>query len=363
MKSFLEEYGFAILAAIVVILLIAMATPVGDVVKKQIFNVVDDFGSGTNAKLSAINGPEDKNITAKQASGEDKILYTITSDSSSDNFTLRMRKKNSGGWSSFETILDDVKGDGVQKELILGKDFECENGNILEFEIIDKGTGKVITSEQLTFTSYGVVNPSVQTKPSPYREAILAARKLYDVGEKNLKSEDIVTIDGVPCYVLKTEGDKAEMITVNLWKVLFAKKNTGSPEEYHYDTSNLRAWMDTFYQNNFAEDEFVLETDVNFYYSDTGLTDITKYDVGTVKQHVFALDALEAKANYSKFGWDAYGKSTWNCAYAFGVTAGMKSGGTSIPFFVTFCTEFVRMYNTTFDLIGARPVFWVSIAE
>lgn len=40
MKSFFEQYGFVILAAIVVILLIAMCTPVGNVIKGQISNVV-----------------------------------------------------------------------------------------------------------------------------------------------------------------------------------------------------------------------------------------------------------------------------------------------------------------------------------
>ena len=43
MKSFLEEYGFAILAAIVVILLIMMASPVGSAVKDSLKSVVTKF--------------------------------------------------------------------------------------------------------------------------------------------------------------------------------------------------------------------------------------------------------------------------------------------------------------------------------
>lgn len=45
MKSFFEQYGFVILAAVVVIILIAMATPVGGVVRNQINNVAINFKS------------------------------------------------------------------------------------------------------------------------------------------------------------------------------------------------------------------------------------------------------------------------------------------------------------------------------
>ena len=48
MKSFFEEYGFIALAAIVVVLLIAMATPVGTAIKNSVLGLVDKFGSTTN---------------------------------------------------------------------------------------------------------------------------------------------------------------------------------------------------------------------------------------------------------------------------------------------------------------------------
>lgn len=52
MKSFLEEYGFAILAAIVVVLLIAMATPIGNLVKTKLQSVIGSFGNQTEAQLN-----------------------------------------------------------------------------------------------------------------------------------------------------------------------------------------------------------------------------------------------------------------------------------------------------------------------
>lgn len=54
MKSFLEEYGFAILSAIVVILLIMMISPVGDAVKDSLSGTVNKFAlaaDGANNKM------------------------------------------------------------------------------------------------------------------------------------------------------------------------------------------------------------------------------------------------------------------------------------------------------------------------
>lgn len=45
MKSFFEQYGFVILATVVVIILIAMATPIGGVVQNQVSNVATNFKS------------------------------------------------------------------------------------------------------------------------------------------------------------------------------------------------------------------------------------------------------------------------------------------------------------------------------
>lgn len=53
MKDFLENYGFAIFGAIVVILLIAMSSPVGNLVKDRISNIVESFTYRTETKLAS----------------------------------------------------------------------------------------------------------------------------------------------------------------------------------------------------------------------------------------------------------------------------------------------------------------------
>lgn len=51
MKSFFEEYGFVILAAVVVIALIAMVSPVGDAIEESLIGVVDGFTTKVNSEL------------------------------------------------------------------------------------------------------------------------------------------------------------------------------------------------------------------------------------------------------------------------------------------------------------------------
>ena len=53
MKKFFEEYGFVILASIIVILLIAITTPIGTVVKNNISNIIDSFSDKASQKLDA----------------------------------------------------------------------------------------------------------------------------------------------------------------------------------------------------------------------------------------------------------------------------------------------------------------------
>lgn len=54
MKSFFEEYGFVALTAIVIIILIVMATPVGDAIKANLNSLVNSFGSAVSNQTANI---------------------------------------------------------------------------------------------------------------------------------------------------------------------------------------------------------------------------------------------------------------------------------------------------------------------
>ena len=55
MKAIFEEYGFVILAAVVVLLLIGMTTPVGEAIENSIVGIINNMSEQVNNQVS-ING-------------------------------------------------------------------------------------------------------------------------------------------------------------------------------------------------------------------------------------------------------------------------------------------------------------------
>lgn len=64
MKAFFEEYGFIALSAIVVVILIALATPVGDAIKSSVMSLVGKFSTTTNTLVDNM-GNEIQNAQAE----------------------------------------------------------------------------------------------------------------------------------------------------------------------------------------------------------------------------------------------------------------------------------------------------------
>lgn len=206
---------------------------------------------------------------------------------------------------------------------------------------------------------------------------------LYDVGEKNLSDEDVVQINGIDCYVLKVEDDKAMLITKNMYNVRFDEGGHTSAEveghigthvsytdkTYDYKYSTLRTWMNNFYVNKLGADSRILPTTITYYTKDSYTANLDSYAAGTIaNEYAFALDAKEAKQYSSKFKWSNSNKqvnddgslSSYNSNY-FWTTAGYRdSVGGSNAWSVRYDGGF---YSADIDYANAavRPVFWVSL--
>ena len=118
MKAFLEEYGFVILIAIVIILLIVMATPVGNSIKASILGLVDRFSGTATSKLDKAD-QGDFTVNLRQATGgaatapvyvdinsdstTDKYYFTITYVSGGKTHTTKVYDKVSSGTPSLAT--------------------------------------------------------------------------------------------------------------------------------------------------------------------------------------------------------------------------------------------------------------------
>ena len=96
MKAFLEEYGFVILIAIVIILLIVMATPVGNSIKASVLSLVDRFGGTATSKLDKAD-QGDFTVNLRQSAATGSLMYVdINSDSVTDRYTLTMTYVSGG---------------------------------------------------------------------------------------------------------------------------------------------------------------------------------------------------------------------------------------------------------------------------
>lgn len=122
MKKFFEEYGFVILASIVVILLIAMASPIGNIIKDNISHFINSSGDKVSNKLSQ------------------KEKYTISFNSN-------------GGVLKEENILT-MKSRDTFNTLFEGKHFSStDDDEFLGYENYDFGSAITI-STKLSFDDF-----------------------------------------------------------------------------------------------------------------------------------------------------------------------------------------------------------------
>lgn len=199
---------------------------------------------------------------------------------------------------------------------------------------------------------------------NPYAAKVASVQKLYDVGEANLTADDIVTVNGVDCYVLQVDGNKAELITKGIYFQSF-----GGFENYKYHESPLKTWMDNFYTDYLGENECILESNVISYYTTDELSvwkpdDVVlfeKMNSSNIKQYVFALDAKEAQTNASKFKFNSNYIGRPFSADGFWTSAAHYSSmydkgyALAVRKDSTFTTILVN------GQAGARPAFWISL--
>ena len=155
MKSFFEEYGFVILAAIVVILLIAMARPIGDLVKAQITGIVDSFANKTESKLNAVDAGA---ISVRATTEKGKVTLTWDAEKDEDKFSVQYRVSNDKSEASWSGMSDKFAGTGKVRTFTFGDvsttaaaatyaeaDGKLNNGVKLEYKVYDSN-GVVVAS-------------------------------------------------------------------------------------------------------------------------------------------------------------------------------------------------------------------------
>lgn len=109
MKKFFEEYGFVILAAIVVILLIAMATPIGTLIRTNISHIVESFGEKTTQKLDYVM----REYQAKDVIEVAGKKLTIMENLGNDKYLVLAEKENYKRGFNCTNVVDGVCKDST----------------------------------------------------------------------------------------------------------------------------------------------------------------------------------------------------------------------------------------------------------
>ena len=241
-------------------------------------------------------------------------------------------------------------------------------------------------------TGNGDVSHTLATSPmatNPYADKVASVQKLYDVGEAALTSADVIKVNGIDCYVLQADFSrgKAKLITKDIYNVRFDEGGHTSAEveghigmangttdrTYDYKYSTLRTWMNDFYVNKLGSDPHILPTTVTYYTNSSSSSSLdisTTYTKGTVTDHVFALDGVEAQTNASKFSWDNSnklinddGSPSSNASFGFWSTAGHGNGTYSVYASNLSVGNEGSFYSTgvEYSKNGARPTFWITL--
>lgn len=307
----------------------------GSEVKAGTVNVTKNtIGSGKTLKISIASDQVFELVDANNPSN--KRSYTVkdgTNDLSAGSEVLAVEAGTDTGSKNLNVQLDSVAT-----------------------EVAGSYTGT------LRFVSTIEGSGSGSATSNQYAAKVASVQKLYDVGEANLTADDIVTVNGVECYVLQADSTKAELITVDIYNQRFDATNTGASSEYTYSTADIKNYMDNFYTNQLGSDPYILDTEVTYRYKSSYSTDLSTYSTGTVSQKVFALDAVEAKTNKSKFSWDSSSKMNGN-GDAFWVAAGYGHDGDSFGRNVYYDGQFYDGDVVGRSNVGARPAFWISLTD
>lgn len=371
MKSFLEEYGFAILAAIVVILLIAICTPVGNSIKSYCLDLVSSFASTANKKLDMADG-QNASVTI-YTDGANGVKGVITTGSTTDKFTYDVYYMNSGVLQK-ETYAGP-ESETTTREFNIAHSLTIDANSDLHIVTKNLGTGEETSSNTI----------KVMDNLAPV-DGIAAGGSGESGGSTiSISKGDTLTLGDYEYLVMNVQGNEALVVmTSNKPKVKFhASSNV-------YETSDLKSLMDDYYNDSenalgVAKDVIVAKDITVGEYSDNSGTPsgdyfakgqyangdinnkidyyITKSSSTTLgNQYVYPLD-IEDIVNY--LGKDNL--TPENIRDTFGLNIWLRSARTGLSSFAwNISGSYYLKLNTSFvgyDTNAVHPAFVLDLSK
>ena len=240
MKSFFEEYGFVILAAIVVIILIAMATPVGDLIKIQIDNTINSFGSKTQSKLNATDGI----IQVRVSTDNNKITLEWDANKKEDVFKYSYKASNTKDEANWTNVASISNGSDKTRKVEITNDSNDQplaNKTKVEYKIYDSNdqlvASGVVTAKigkNATTGDEGGVGGGTTENPTTPTETLETGTKL------TIANKEYTVIEQV-------QGNEYKVLATDIFNKAF---DVSSNE---YVNSDIANYLDGEYYNNLPE--------------------------------------------------------------------------------------------------------------
>ena len=268
MKSFLEEYGFAILIAIVIITLIVMTSPIGGIIKTSVLGLADDFGNRTVAKIDKteanliLNG---STLTIESPSETNKYVAVlrgyqggkeVSVASVNDKLTCTDNMTNTDTFTNATGAAETTGG--------LAK-FTIENGTKLDenskyyVEIMNVGTGEIFKSDIMTTNKLVASGGSSGAGGNGGSSTIDMSNVSTTLASGDFSTKgNLVTVNGKSYRVLESSGTQAKLLAMDSHKLskfnsLNVTTSFGGTTGQKYAGSVLDNEMTNFYNGLPAE--------------------------------------------------------------------------------------------------------------
>ena len=246
MKTFLEEYGFVILIAIVIILLVVMATPIGNTIKASVLGLTDSFGSKTVAKIDKTSKEVNTTLNGSE--------LTIESTSETDKYVAILRGYQGGKEVSVASVgnkltctdsmtntatFTDATGNaettgGIAKFIIENGDKLDENTKYY-IEIMNIGTGEIFKSDIMMMDYQKLVSAGGSGGSSTIDMSNVSTTLAS--GDFSTKG-NLVTVNGKSYRVLESNGTQAKLLAMDSYKS--SKFNSSSVTTSFGGTAGLK---------------------------------------------------------------------------------------------------------------------------
>lgn len=282
MKKFLEEYGFVILIAIVVILLIVMATPIGNTIKSSVLNLVDSFGSKTVAKIdktdkeiiTTLKGSE---LTVESKSETDKYIAILrgyqggreVSVASTDNKLIC--SDNMTNTATFTDATGAAEtADGIAK-FIIEDSTKLDENTKYYIEIMNIGTGEIFKSDVSTvdYAKMNAIGGGSGSSGNAGNTLDMSNVDIAGVTGDFSTAGNLVTINSTQYRVLAVNGSQVKVMSmVNVGSSTFNNSSIttsfGSYTGQKYAGSNLDNAMTSYYNSlPSAIQDAIIEQNIN----------------------------------------------------------------------------------------------------